>query len=97
MFFCKNPENHFPFREVPSAITFQPSCSSGTRAVECEKLIFLLLRSLYICYIVRVLQPGAASAGGAASVKGLPAGETRNGLQPCGLWPIVWVPVTAAP
>ena len=62
-----------------------------------KSVIFLLLCSLYICYIVRVLQPGAASAEGAASNKSLPAGETRNGLQPCGLWPIVWVPVTAAP
>jgi hypothetical protein len=23
-------------------------------------------------------------------------GETRNGLHLCGLWPTVWVPVTAA-
>lgn len=23
-------------------------------------------------------------------------GETQKGLQPCGLWPTVWVPVTAA-
>jgi hypothetical protein len=50
-----------------------------------NSFIFLLLCSLFICYIPRVLLPGAASAGGAASNKSLLAGETRNGLQPCGL------------
>jgi hypothetical protein len=40
---------------------------------------------------------GSGVGGGAASDKGLLTGETRNGLQPCGQWPPVWVPVTAAP
>jgi hypothetical protein len=50
-----------------------------------NSLIFLLLCSLSICYIPRVLLPGAASAGRAASTKSWLNGETQNGLQPCGL------------
>jgi hypothetical protein len=46
---------------------------------------FYLLCSLSICYIPRVLLPGAAPAGRATSTKSWLNGETQNGLQPCGL------------
>ena len=61
----------------------EPGMARG-RDFSLRSIIFLLLCSLYICYIVRVLQPGAAPAGGAASTKSWLAGETRNGLQLCG-------------
>jgi hypothetical protein len=50
-----------------------------------NSFIFLLLCSLSICYIPRVLLPGAAPVGRATSTKSWLTGETQNGLQPCGL------------
>jgi hypothetical protein len=52
----------------------------------------LALYSLYYALI----PTGAAPAEERPGNKSLADGETRNGLQPCGLWPTVWVPVTAA-
>jgi hypothetical protein len=34
---------------------------------------------------------GAAPADQHPGKESLVGGETRNGLQPCGQWPIVWV------
>jgi len=50
-----------------------------------------------ILSIIEVGSGGSGVARSTASTKSRLAGETRNGLHPCGLWPTVWATVTAAP
>lgn len=55
----------------------------------------LALFALILLYSESLLT-GAAPAEGAISNQSWLAGETQKGLQPCGLWPPVWVPASAA-
>ena len=67
---------------------------SSLQAGRCDTKILLTFD--YISFKVRVDIDGSGAGNDRSFESENCAGETQKGLHLCGLWPTVWVPVTAA-
>ena len=99
-----NASGHMTWLDPSASLRTSPGGSDGAKTA--QDVLFLrpvqwrfLLTDFRLSLIIRTVRPRAASEEDQPLALGLLAFRQRwllKGQQPCGLWPTVWVPASAA-